>query len=65
MGAFSWYLYPQVRVRVHAGMGTGGPKFTHGLPVTNPNGQDGLPSGPSGKFVINVDLFFQAGNLSQ
>src|SRR6266545_7086773 len=36
MGAFSRYPYPQVRVWVHAGMGTGGPKFTHGLPVTNP-----------------------------
>src|SRR6266508_2655877 len=36
MGAFSWYPYPQVWVRVHVGMGMGGPKFTHGLPVTNP-----------------------------
>ncbi len=36
MGAFSRYPYPQVRVRVHTGMGTGGPKFTYGLPVMNP-----------------------------
>jgi len=36
MGTRTWYLYPSAQVRVHAGMGTGGPKNTHGLPVTIP-----------------------------
>ncbi len=37
MGTCKWYPYPWARVRVYAGMGLGGPKNTHGLPVTNPN----------------------------
>ena len=36
MGTRKWYPYPWAWVQVYAGMGLGGPKNTHGLPMMNP-----------------------------